>query len=103
MPVRRGSRRLSDLAPRLIDALCVAVLQDRATWHGEAFHCARAKPAAVDATLDRIRTRTQETGEPLQDRPACERSVHPQTPAEYDESVQEAFTAVDGEPLGSVH
>ncbi|WP_405419825.1 hypothetical protein [Streptomyces erythrochromogenes] len=43
-----------------IDALCLAVLQDRSTWHGESSHCARAKPAAVDATLDRI------DGEPLE-------------------------------------
>ncbi|MGW7100080.1 immunity 49 family protein [Streptomyces sp. NPDC054838] len=29
-----------------IDALCLAVLRDRATWHGEAFHFARDKFAA---------------------------------------------------------
>ncbi|MGW7825252.1 immunity 49 family protein [Streptomyces puniciscabiei] len=90
-----------------IDALCLAVLRDRAKWHGEAFHFARekfaeqaqgtpsgelatgltavvlddtgddeeyppsaqAKLAAVDAALDRVRTRAQETGEPLLDRP----------------------------------
>ncbi|MFJ6782854.1 Imm49 family immunity protein [Streptomyces yangpuensis] len=90
-----------------IDALCLAVLRDRATWHGEAFHfardkfaekaqgtptgelatalnavvlnstgndeeyppSARAKLAAVDAALDRVRTRARETGEPLEDRP----------------------------------
>ncbi|MFG2339818.1 Imm49 family immunity protein [Streptomyces yangpuensis] len=90
-----------------IDALCLAVLRDRAKWHGEAFHFARdkfaekaqgtptgelatalnavvldstgndeeyppsapAKLAAVDAALDRVRTRAQETGEPLGDRP----------------------------------
>lgn len=90
-----------------IDALCLAVLRDKARWHGEAFHYARdkfaarvratplgelatglmavvlddtgddeeyppsaqAKLAAVDAALDRIRTRAEETGEPLLDRP----------------------------------
>lgn len=90
-----------------IDALCLAVLRDKATFHGEAFHFARnefaarakgtpagelatglmavvlddtgddeeyppsaqAKLAAVDAALDRIRTRAAETGEPLMDRP----------------------------------
>ncbi|MFK0256301.1 immunity 49 family protein [Streptomyces sp. NPDC090445] len=89
------------------DALCLTLLTDRATWHGEAFHFARkkfaaeaqgtpggelatgltavvlddtgddedyppsaqAKLAAVDAALDRIRTRAEETGEPLLDRP----------------------------------
>ncbi|OEV20240.1 hypothetical protein AN221_13455 [Streptomyces nanshensis] len=88
-----------------IDALCLAVLRDKAKWHGEAFHfarekfaeqakgtplgelatgltavvlddtgddeeyppSARAKLAAVDAALDRIRTRAEETGEPLLD------------------------------------
>ncbi|THA78711.1 immunity 49 family protein [Streptomyces sp. A0592] len=230
-----------------IDALCLAVLRDKAKWHGEAFHfarakfaakaqgtptgelatalnavvldstgsdeeyppSARAKLAAVDAALDRIRTRAEETGEPLEgppgsaalrtlralaaedraafdaaladllvrhralqgpsaparsllplvpialaalayrtlgwspavrsdylphalitgfetrgprvggfgrerrpdavaalaagplvvERPACERTVHPETRAIYEESVQEAFTAVDGRPL----
>ncbi|SFY51061.1 hypothetical protein STEPF1_04317 [Streptomyces sp. F-1] len=90
-----------------IDALCLAVLRDKATWHGEAFHFARAKfaararatplgelatglmavvlddtgddaeyppstqakLAAVDAALDRIRTRAEETGELLLERP----------------------------------
>ncbi|GAA3896963.1 hypothetical protein GCM10022244_03980 [Streptomyces gulbargensis] len=90
-----------------IDALCLAVLRDKATWHGEAFHFARQKfaektwgtPAgelatgltavvlndtgdddeyppsararltAVDAALDRVRVRAEETGEPLLDRP----------------------------------
>ncbi len=89
-----------------IDALCLAVLRDKAKWHGEAFHFARqkfaeqaqgtpagelatglmavvlddtgddeeyppsaqAKVAAVDAALDRIRVRAEETGEPLLDR-----------------------------------
>lgn len=88
-----------------IDALCLAVLRDKAKWHGEAFHfarqkfaeqvkgtplgelatglmavvlddtgdeeeyppSARAKLAAVDAALDRIRIRAEETGEPLLD------------------------------------
>lgn len=88
-----------------IDALCLAVLRDKAKWHGEAFHfarqkfaeqaegtplgelatgltavvlddtgddeeyppSARAKLAAVDAALDRIRVRGEETGEPLLD------------------------------------
>ncbi|WP_234378572.1 immunity 49 family protein [Streptomyces sp. H036] len=88
-----------------IDALCLAVLRDKAKWHGEAFHFARqkfaeqakgtplgelatgltavvlddtgddeeyppsaqAKLAAVDAALDRIRDRSEETGEPLLD------------------------------------
>ncbi|MFF5970009.1 immunity 49 family protein [Streptomyces sp. NPDC012769] len=90
-----------------IDALCLAVLRDKAKWHGEAFHFARqkfaerakgtpagelatgltalalddtgddeeyppsaqAKLTAVDAALDRIRTRVDETGDPLLDRP----------------------------------
>ncbi|MGW0119902.1 Imm49 family immunity protein [Streptomyces sp. NPDC003327] len=90
-----------------IDALCLAVLRDRASWHGEAFHfarqkfaerakgtpagelatgltavalndtgddaeyppSARARLAAVDAALDRVRVRAEETGEPLLDRP----------------------------------
>ncbi|MFE2322937.1 immunity 49 family protein [Streptomyces sp. NPDC059385] len=90
-----------------IDALCLAVLRDKAKWHGEAFHFARekfaartrglpvgelatglsvvvmgdtgddeeyppsaqAKLAAVDAALERIRTRAVETGDPLLDRP----------------------------------
>ncbi|MFD8635894.1 immunity 49 family protein [Streptomyces sp. NPDC059533] len=89
------------------DALCLAVLRDKAKWHGEAFHfardkfaartrglpggelatglmavvlddtgddeeyppSARAKLAAVDAALDRIRTRAEESGDPLLDRP----------------------------------
>ncbi|KKZ71677.1 immunity 49 family protein [Streptomyces showdoensis] len=89
------------------DALCLAVLRDKAQWHGEAFHFARqkfaeqaqgtpagelvtgwtavvldhtgddeeyppgarAKLAAVDGALDRIRTRAAETGEALLDRP----------------------------------
>ncbi|MGN5376875.1 immunity 49 family protein [Streptomyces lasalocidi] len=90
-----------------IEALCLAVLRDKAVWHGEAFHFARqkfaeqaqgtpvgelatglmavvlndtgddeeyppstrARLAAVDAALDRIRTRAQETGDPLLDSP----------------------------------
>ncbi|WP_406510997.1 immunity 49 family protein [Streptomyces sp. NBC_00212] len=90
-----------------IDALCLAVLRDKATFHGEAFHFAReefaarvqgtpagelatglmavvlgdtgddeeyppsaqAKLTAVDAALDRVRARAQESGEPLLDRP----------------------------------
>ncbi|WP_432054218.1 immunity 49 family protein [Streptomyces sp. bgisy022] len=90
-----------------IDALCLAVLGDRAKWHGEAFHFARqefaertkgtpvgelatglmavvlddtgddedhppsaqARLTAVDAALDRIRIRSEETGKPLLDRP----------------------------------
>ncbi len=90
-----------------IDALCLAVLRDKAAWHGEAFHfarqkfaeqatgtpagelatgltavalgdtgddeesppSARAKLSAVDAALDRIRVRAEETGEELLDRP----------------------------------
>ncbi|WP_437026409.1 immunity 49 family protein [Streptomyces sp. enrichment culture] len=90
-----------------IDALCLAVLGDKAKWHGEAFHfarqkfaerlkgtptgelatgltavvlddtgddedyppSARAKLTAVDAALDRIRIRAEETGKPLLDRP----------------------------------
>ncbi|MGQ4485067.1 immunity 49 family protein [Streptomyces sp. SAS_281] len=90
-----------------IDALCLAVLRDRAPWHGEAFHFARrkfaeqalgtpagelatglmavvledtgddeeyppsaqAKLAAIDAALDRVRTRASETGDGLLDRP----------------------------------
>ncbi|MFE2140293.1 immunity 49 family protein [Streptomyces sp. NPDC059456] len=90
-----------------IDALCLAVLRDKAKWHGEALHFARqkfaeqaqgtpagelvtgltavvlddtgddeeyppsaqAKLAAIDAGLDRIRTRAAETGESLLDRP----------------------------------
>ncbi|MET9377487.1 immunity 49 family protein [Streptomyces sp. NPDC002992] len=90
-----------------IDALCLALLRDKAKWHGEAFHFARqkfaeqaqgtpvgelatgltavvlddtgddedyppsaqAKLAAVDAALDRIRIRAEEAGEPLLDRP----------------------------------
>ncbi|WP_107393254.1 immunity 49 family protein [Streptomyces agglomeratus] len=90
-----------------IDALCLAVLRDKAKWHGEAFHFARdkfaaqaqgtpagelvtglmavvlddtgddeeyppsaqAKLAAIDAALDRIRTRAAETGESLLERP----------------------------------
>ncbi|MFJ9343056.1 Imm49 family immunity protein [Streptomyces sp. NPDC101733] len=90
-----------------IDALCLTVLRDKAKWHGEAFHFARAKfaaqaegtpagelatglmavvlddtgddeeyppsararLAAVDAALDRIRIRAAETGEPLLNRP----------------------------------
>ncbi|MFJ6017126.1 Imm49 family immunity protein [Streptomyces sp. NPDC092952] len=89
------------------DALCLAVLRDKAEWHGEAFHFARqkfavkergtpggelatglmavvlggtgddeeerppgagARLAAVDAALDRVRVRAQETGEPLGER-----------------------------------
>ncbi|GLX22444.1 immunity 49 family protein [Streptomyces lavendulae] len=88
-----------------VDALCLAVLRDKAKWHGEAFHfarqkfaeqakgtplgelatgltavalddtgddeeyppSARAKLAAVDAALDRIRARAEATGEPLLD------------------------------------
>ncbi|MEU2021421.1 Imm49 family immunity protein [Streptomyces sp. NPDC016469] len=94
-------------APEWIDALCLAVLRDKAQWHGEAFHFARqkfvepaqgtpagelatglsavvlddtgddeeyppstrAKLAAIDAALDRLRTRAAETGHPLLDRP----------------------------------
>ncbi|WP_190016724.1 immunity 49 family protein [Streptomyces lucensis] len=90
-----------------IDALCLALLRNKAKWHGEAFHFARdkfaaqvqgaptgelatglmavvlddtgnddeyppsaqAKLAAVDAALDRIATRAKETGEPLLDLP----------------------------------
>ncbi|MFJ9669143.1 immunity 49 family protein [Streptomyces sp. NPDC101219] len=90
-----------------IDALCLAVLGDKAKWHGEAFHFARqkfaeqaqgtpagelatglmavvlddtgddeeyppsaqAKLTAVDAALNRIRIRAEESGEPLLDRP----------------------------------
>ncbi|CAL9650766.1 hypothetical protein SUDANB120_06618 (plasmid) [Streptomyces sp. enrichment culture] len=90
-----------------IDALCLAVLRDKAEWHGEAFHFARqkfaeqakgtpagelataltavvlhhtgddedyppsaqAKLTAVDAALNRIRIRAEETGEPPVDRP----------------------------------
>ncbi|MEU9234448.1 immunity 49 family protein [Streptomyces subrutilus] len=89
-----------------IDALCLSVLRDKATWHGEELTfarrkfaeqakgtpigelatgltavalddagdgeyppSARAKLAAVDAALDRIRTRAAETGEPLLDQP----------------------------------
>lgn len=90
-----------------IDALCLAVLRDKATWYGEAFRFARdkfaaealgtpagelvtgltamvlddtgddeeyppsaqARLAAVDAALDRIRTRAAETGKPLLERP----------------------------------
>ncbi|MEV5283193.1 immunity 49 family protein [Streptomyces sp. NPDC052811] len=90
-----------------IAALCLAVLRDKAKWHGEAFHFARqkfaeqaqgtpagelatglmavvlddtgddeeyppsaqAKLAAIDAALDRICTRAQETGDQLMDRP----------------------------------
>ncbi|APU38692.1 MULTISPECIES: immunity 49 family protein [unclassified Streptomyces] len=89
------------------DALCLAVLRDKAAWHGEAFHFARekfaarlretpagelatglmavvlgdtgddeeyppstrARLAAVDAALDRVRGRAEESGEPLLDRP----------------------------------
>ncbi|MEU4000213.1 Imm49 family immunity protein, partial [Streptomyces fungicidicus] len=90
-----------------IDALCLAVLQDKAKWHGEAFHFARhkfaeraqgtpagelatglmalvlddtgddeeyppsaqAKLAALDAALNRLRLRADETGQNLLDRP----------------------------------
>ncbi|MFF6999040.1 Imm49 family immunity protein [Streptomyces sp. NPDC008313] len=90
-----------------INALCLAVLRDKAQWHGEAFDFARqkfagqaqgtpagelatgltavvlddtgddeeyppsaqAKLVAVDAALDRVRTRAEETGEGLLDRP----------------------------------
>ncbi|MEU9862484.1 Imm49 family immunity protein [Streptomyces sp. NPDC047971] len=89
-----------------IDALCLSVLRDKATWHGEEFTFARrkfadqetgtllgelatgltavvlddagdgkyppsaqAKLAAVDAAVDRIRTRAAETGELLLDGP----------------------------------
>ncbi|MFJ2821543.1 immunity 49 family protein [Streptomyces toxytricini] len=90
-----------------VDALCLAVLRDKATWHGEAFHFARrkfaerakgspagelataltavvlddtgddeeyppsaqAKLTAVDAALNRIRTRAEEAGEPPVERP----------------------------------
>ncbi|WP_405680549.1 immunity 49 family protein [Streptomyces sp. NBC_00868] len=90
-----------------IDAFCLTILRDKATWHGEAFHFARekfaekaqgspagelvtgfmaqvlddtgndqdyppsaqAKLAAIDAALDRIRSRAEETGESLLDRP----------------------------------
>lgn len=91
-----------------IDALCLAVLRDRAAFHGEAFHfarqkfaarvpgtpagelatgltavildytgddgeyppSARARLAAVDAALDRVRARAAETGRPLLEQPA---------------------------------
>ncbi|WP_240509668.1 immunity 49 family protein [Streptomyces malaysiense] len=33
------------------------------------------------------------------ERPACERTVHPQTEAMYEEDVEKAFTTDDGEPL----
>ncbi|MEU1470560.1 Imm49 family immunity protein [Streptomyces sp. NPDC005761] len=99
-----------------IDALCLAVLRDKARFHGEAFHFARqkftarahgtpagelatglmavvlddtgndeeyppsaqAKVAAVDAALDRVRTRADERGELLLDRPdsAALRTLH---------------------------
>lgn len=90
-----------------INALCLAVLRDKANRHGEAFHfarqkfaekaqgtpagelvtgwtavvldytgddeeyppSARAKLAAVDTALDRIRARAADTGESLLDRP----------------------------------
>lgn len=90
-----------------IDALCLTVLRDKATYHGEAFRFARdkfaeqmqgtpagelatglmavvlddtgdeeeyppsaqAKLTAVDAALDRVRTRAEKSGEPLLDRP----------------------------------
>ncbi|MFJ8768833.1 immunity 49 family protein [Streptomyces clavifer] len=90
-----------------IDALCLAVLRDKAAFHGEAFHFARdkfaaqaqgtpagelvtglmavvlddagddreyppsaqAKLAAVDAALDRIRSRGAEAGQSLMERP----------------------------------
>ncbi|EFL43356.1 immunity 49 family protein [Streptomyces griseoflavus] len=93
-----------------IDALCLAVLQDKAKWHGEAFHfarqkfaeraqgtpagelatglmalvlddtgddeeyppSARAKLAALDAALNRLRLRADETGQNLLDRPDSE-------------------------------
>ncbi|MEU5918777.1 Imm49 family immunity protein [Streptomyces sp. NPDC047141] len=96
-----------------IDALCLAVLRDKAAWHGEAFHLARqkfderaqgtpagelvtgltavvldwtggdeeyplgarAKLAAVDAALDRIRSHGARTGAPLLDRPDS-RALH---------------------------
>ncbi|MFC9589353.1 Imm49 family immunity protein [Streptomyces sp. NPDC056944] len=88
------------------DALCLSVLRDKVTWHGEEFTfarrkfaeqakgtpggelatgltavvlddagdgeyspSARAKLAALDAALDRIRARAEQTGEPLLDRP----------------------------------
>ncbi|MFD4241014.1 Imm49 family immunity protein [Streptomyces sp. NPDC058525] len=92
-----------------IDAFCLALLRDKATWHGEAFHfarkhfagaaeqgiplrelatgfmaqvlddtgneqeyppSARAKVAALDAALARVRDRAEETGEALLDHPA---------------------------------
>ncbi|MDX3539001.1 Imm49 family immunity protein [Streptomyces sp. MB09-01] len=90
-----------------IDAFCLALLRDKAKWHGEAFHFARqkfaeeaqgspagelitgftaqflddtgndaeyppsaqAKLAAIDAALARVRSRAEETGESLLDRP----------------------------------
>ncbi|WP_327181449.1 immunity 49 family protein [Streptomyces sp. NBC_01334] len=91
-----------------IDAFCLAVLSDKAKWHGEAFHFARQKfgagtdgtpavelvkgfmaqvlddtgdddadyppsprqkLAALDAALARIRSREEQTGESLLDRP----------------------------------
>ncbi|WP_426368624.1 immunity 49 family protein [Streptomyces sp. E-08] len=90
-----------------IDALCLAFLRDKASWHGEAFHFARqkfaegaqgtpagelvtgltavvldytgddeeyppsaqAKLVAVEAALDRLRSRAAETGESLLERP----------------------------------
>ncbi|MFD3511383.1 immunity 49 family protein, partial [Nocardia sp. NPDC058666] len=47
----------------------MAVVLDAAGNHGEYPPSAQAKLAAVDAALDRIRTRAAETGEPLLDRP----------------------------------
>lgn len=105
--LRRVPPALRVTAGQWIDALCLAVLRDKATFHGEAFHFARdkfaaqalgtpagelvtglmavvlddtgddeeyppsaqAKLAAVDAALDRIRTRAAETGESLLERP----------------------------------
>nr|WP_253267716.1 immunity 49 family protein [Streptomyces asoensis] len=91
-----------------IDAFCLAILSDKAKWHGEAFHFARQKfgavadgtpavelakgfmaqvlddtgdddadyppsprqkLAALDAALARIRSREEQTGESLLDRP----------------------------------
>ncbi|MFB7499888.1 immunity 49 family protein [Streptomyces sp. NPDC056161] len=106
-PIDEDDAGESVTAGAWIDALCLAVLTDKAKWHGEAFHFARdrfaekakgsaagelvtgfmaqvlddtgndqdyppsaqAKLAAIDAALARIRSRANETGESLLDRP----------------------------------